>query len=145
MINHYFILVETWFKIQTIYFAMITKQVCRTCINHAPWHQCLCSLHVGGNWRTRRKPTCPTWWPHDHLTCCVSRSPAAVWHYWKIEPMLQQWGASALPCIIELISFSVCCQLQASNFILFFWVLTILNEGAYLTFKSIFHNAFNLF
>ena len=29
----------------------------------------LCRLRVGGNHSTRRKPTCPTWWPHDHLKC----------------------------------------------------------------------------
>ena len=42
-----------------------------TYINHARWHRCLRSdgLRVGGNRSTRRKPTCLTWWPHDHLTC----------------------------------------------------------------------------
>ena len=39
-----------------------------TYINHARWHRCLRSdgLRVGGN---RRKPSCLTLWPHDHLTC----------------------------------------------------------------------------
>ena len=39
-----------------------------TYINHVRWHRCLRSngLRVGGN---RRKPTCLTWLPHDHLTC----------------------------------------------------------------------------
>ena len=42
-----------------------------TYINHARWHRCLRSdeLRVGGNRSARRKPTCLTWWPHDHLTC----------------------------------------------------------------------------
>ena len=40
-----------------------------TYIYHARWHRCLRSdgLRMGGNWSTRRKPTCLTWWPHDHL------------------------------------------------------------------------------
>ena len=42
-----------------------------TYINHARWHRCLRSggLRVGGNRSTWRKPTCLTWWPHDHLIC----------------------------------------------------------------------------
>ena len=42
-----------------------------TYINHARWHRCLRSgsLRVGGNWSTRRKPTCLTWWPHDNASC----------------------------------------------------------------------------
>ena len=42
-----------------------------TYINHARWHRCLRAdgFRVGGNWSARRKPTCLTWWPHDHLTC----------------------------------------------------------------------------
>ena len=42
-----------------------------TYTNHACWHRCLRSdgLLVGGNRSARRKPTCLTWWPHDHLTC----------------------------------------------------------------------------
>jgi len=42
-----------------------------TYINHAHWHRCLRSdgLYVGRNRNARRKPTCLTWWPHDHLTC----------------------------------------------------------------------------
>ena len=42
-----------------------------TYINHTRWHRCLRSggLRVWGNRSTRRKPTCLTWWPHDHLTC----------------------------------------------------------------------------
>ena len=41
-----------------------------TYINHARCYRCLRSdgLRVGGNRSTRRKPTCLTWWPHDHLT-----------------------------------------------------------------------------
>ena len=55
-----------------------------TYINHARWHRCLCSdgLRVGGNRSAQRKPTCLTWWPHDHLTC--------------IEPGSQRSEASAL-------------------------------------------------
>ena len=39
-------------------------------INHACWHPCFRSggLRVGGKRSTRRKPTCLTWLPHDHLT-----------------------------------------------------------------------------
>ena len=42
-----------------------------TYINHASWHCCLRSdgLRVGRNRSVWRKPTCLTWWPHDHLTC----------------------------------------------------------------------------
>ena len=42
-----------------------------TYINHARWHRCLRldGLCVEGNRSTQRKPTCLTWWPHDHLTC----------------------------------------------------------------------------
>ena len=50
-------------------------------INHARWHWCLLSggLCVGGNRNTRRKPTCLTWWPHDHLTCrCRVLNPVAA-------------------------------------------------------------------
>ena len=41
-----------------------------TYINHARWYWCLCSggLRVGGNRSVRRKPTCLTWWPHDHIS-----------------------------------------------------------------------------
>jgi len=41
-----------------------------TNINHARWHQFVCSggLLVGGNRSTRRKPTCLTWWQPDLLT-----------------------------------------------------------------------------
>jgi len=41
------------------------KQVQIIYINHARWHRC---LRVSGNRETRRKLTCPTWWPHKHLT-----------------------------------------------------------------------------
>ena len=33
-----------------------------------------CSIRVKGNWSTRRKPTCLTWWPHDHLTLNLGRN-----------------------------------------------------------------------
>ena len=59
-----------------------------TYINLARWHRCLHSddLLVGRNRSARGKPTCLTWWPHDHLTCrrqiaavrgeCVNTAPA---------------------------------------------------------------------
>ena len=38
--------------------------------NHVRCHQWLrlCALHVRGNQRTWKQPTCLSWWPHDHLT-----------------------------------------------------------------------------
>ena len=69
---------STLIPIQTfIYFTTITQQFIHTpYINHARWHRCLRSggLLVGRNGSTRRKPTCPTWWPHDisHMRRWVS-------------------------------------------------------------------------
>ena len=37
------------------------------------------------------------------------------------------------------------CALVTPGFLIFFLVLTVFNEGAYLTCKSILHNALNLF
>jgi len=54
-----------------IYFTTISEHVIHTTfIYHGrwPWWLRSCSLHVRGNRRTKRQPTCPTWWPHDHLT-----------------------------------------------------------------------------
>ena len=42
-----------------------------TYTNHSRWlwDPRSCDLRVAGNRSTRNKPTCPTWWPHDHHTC----------------------------------------------------------------------------
>ena len=39
--------------------------------NHSRWlwDPRSCDLRVAGNRSTRNKPTCRTWWPHDHHTC----------------------------------------------------------------------------
>jgi len=44
---------------------------CTTYINHARCQRCWRSdgIRVGGNRSARRKPTCLTWWTHNHLTC----------------------------------------------------------------------------
>ena len=59
----------SYFKLYLFYNDYKTSYT--TYINHARWHRCLRSdgLRVGGNRSARRKPTCLTWWPHDHLTC----------------------------------------------------------------------------
>ena len=60
--------VSAWNTI--IYFTTITKQVHTTYIIHARWHRCLCLCKsLCGGRSIQRKPTCLTWWPHDHLTC----------------------------------------------------------------------------
>ena len=61
------------FFLNFIYITTITKQVIQLIlIMLVDQHRCLRSdgLRVGGNRSSaRRKPTCRTCWPHDHLTC----------------------------------------------------------------------------
>ena len=83
-----------------------------TYINHARWHRCLRSdgLRVGRNRSAQRKPTCLTWWPHDHLTCrrwvsipsrsvrgeCVNTAPASQTDSYLIVDTQCFWPYSLL-------------------------------------------------
>ena len=87
---------KSWdFKIFNLYlFYNNYKRSYTTYINHACWHRCLRSdgLCVGANRSAQRKPTCLTWWPHDHLTCrrrVLNRQ--TVWETWWQNIEINGW------------------------------------------------------